>query len=112
MIIKTIKKSKNQKIKKSKNQNIKTAKSHWISVQKVDVFCFQESLGLMRIDEGIQHDLWSITMGIFNLGNVKFKKEGDGFAAIDPSSMKYLEGISANKLTQQHLAWYFTFFGT
>eukprot|EP01083_Nonionella_stella_P168590 569574_1 len=29
-----------------------------------------ESLKLMRIDEGIQKDLWSITCGIFNLGNV------------------------------------------
>ena len=45
----------------------------------------------MRIDEGIQADLWSITMGIFNLGNVSFKKEGDGFASIDPKSTKFLE---------------------
>ena len=33
-------------------------------------------------------------MGIFNLGNVNFKKEGDGFAAIDPKSQKYLKGTS------------------
>ena len=45
----------------------------------------------MRIDEGIQADLWSITMGIFNLGNVSFKREGDGFASVDPKTMKFLE---------------------
>merc|ERR1712190_717710 len=53
-----------------------------------------ESLGLMRIDEGIQVDLWSITMGIFNLGNINFKKEGDGFASIDPKSQKHLSTLA------------------
>merc|ERR1712130_445099 len=53
-----------------------------------------KSLKMMRIDEGIQEDLWSMTMGIFNLGNVNFKKEGDGFAAIDPKSQKYLKELS------------------
>merc|ERR1712130_263149 len=53
-----------------------------------------ESLGLMRIDDVIQQDLWSITMGIFNLGNVSFKREGDGFASIDPKSQKYLEELA------------------
>ena len=31
-----------------------------------------ESLGLMRIDENIQVDLWNITMGIFNLGTFAY----------------------------------------
>ena len=49
---------------------------------------------MMRIDEGIQHDLWSITMGIFNLGNVKFKKEGDGFASIHPDTQKFVDEVA------------------
>merc|ERR1712129_521284 len=31
-----------------------------------------ESLKLMRIDENIQVDLWRVTTGIFNLGNICF----------------------------------------
>eukprot|EP01083_Nonionella_stella_P291786 992606_1 len=53
-----------------------------------------ESLKLMRIDEGIQKDLWSITCGIFNLGNVAFKREGDGFASIDPKAQTFLDNLA------------------
>ena len=53
-----------------------------------------ESLKLMRIDENIQLDLWSITSGIFNLGNICFKREGDGFASIDAKASKYLTNLS------------------
>jgi len=41
-----------------------------------------ESLKLMRIDEPLQDDLWKATAGILNLGNISFKKLGDGFADI------------------------------
>jgi len=53
-----------------------------------------ESLRLMRIDEGIQADLWAITMGIFNLGNVQFKAQGDGFASIDPKAQKNMDELA------------------
>ena len=48
----------------------------------------------MRIDEAIQVDLWSLTCGLFNLGNVNFKREGDGFASIDPKSKKALDTLA------------------
>ena len=47
---------------------------------------FSESLTLMRIDPDLQDSLWKLTMGIFHLGNIQFKREGDGFASIDKKS--------------------------
>eukprot|EP01083_Nonionella_stella_P235569 828197_1 len=53
-----------------------------------------ESLKLMRIDEAVQTDLWSITSGVFNLGNVSFKDaKGDGFAGIDPKKQEFVDNL-------------------
>ena len=66
-----------------------------------------ESLKLMRIDENIQVDLWSISCGIFNMGNITFKRQGDGFAAVDPKTQQFLEnnaelwGIDAKALADR-----------
>merc|ERR1712113_190748 len=66
-----------------------------------------ESLKLMRIDENIQIDLWAITCGIFNMGNIAFKREGDGFASIDSKTSKFLDntaelwGIDIKALTDR-----------
>merc|ERR1719361_2374650 len=53
-----------------------------------------ESMKTMRIDEGVMKDMWFITSGIFNMGNINFKKEGDGFASVDPKTMSSLETMS------------------
>ena len=49
---------------------------------------------MMRIDESIMKDMWYITAGIFNMGNIGFKKEGDGFASIDPKGVKNMETMA------------------
>ena len=53
-----------------------------------------ESLKLMRIDENMQPDLWKLTSGILNLGNVSFKRSGDGFAEIDPKTQKFVAAVA------------------
>ncbi|ETO11692.1 hypothetical protein RFI_25684, partial [Reticulomyxa filosa] len=45
-----------------------------------------ESMKMMRIDSEMT-GLWAIAAGILNLGNVEFKREGDGFASISDGSL-------------------------
>merc|ERR1712013_703839 len=50
----------------------------------------QESLSMFRIDADVQTALWKITSGVLNLGNINFRRTGDGFTDIDKKSMETL----------------------
>jgi myosin heavy subunit len=66
----------------------------------------EQSLTRMRIDTDLQKDLWQLTAGIFNLGNISFSKSNtDGYACVNmKKSQIYVEtvarlwGISVDKL--------------
>eukprot|EP01084_Bolivina_argentea_P109153 195097_1 len=39
--------------------------------------------------------IFKLTSGVMNLGNINFKKEGDGFASIDKKTVIYLNAVSS-----------------
>ena len=43
----------------------------------------RDSLAKFRIGQDEQMVLWQVTCGILNMGNIVFKKEGDGYASVD-----------------------------
>ncbi|ETO25957.1 hypothetical protein RFI_11180 [Reticulomyxa filosa] len=63
-----------------------------------------ESMKLMRIDSEMM-GLWAITAGVLNMGNIEFKKEGDGFASIKNADVvkkvAELWGITDKALTER-----------
>ena len=62
---------------------------------------------LMQIDSEIQKELWKIVCGLLYLGNIDFKREGDGFGSVFTKSKEFLEyaaelwGIKSEHLEQR-----------
>ena len=54
-----------------------------------------ESLEKFRINRDEQDVLWQVTSGILNMGNIVFKKQGDGYCDIDLSKCeKYINNVA------------------
>eukprot|EP01084_Bolivina_argentea_P215084 365134_1 len=53
-----------------------------------------EAMRVMNIGEYIQNSLWKILCGLYNLGNVNFVQDENGFCLVSPSSVTYIDMIS------------------
>eukprot|EP01084_Bolivina_argentea_P290635 499280_1 len=54
----------------------------------------QESFTIIRINEDTQCDLWKIVCGVFNLGNISFKRLEDGSAIVNEKRQVYIDTVA------------------